>query len=488
MGRDKLLNLFHKTGTKIFYETKRDDEGEIIESRFIPARLSAFLRIVWHVKTIEPTNPRFAGDVYRYDFQRDVYRGNATVRFDVFTKNYWGEDYVSIPRSRVYADLMASTYIERSQFESAPEYIAVGGCMIHLKKEDGKWIIETLPNSPEYLVLSRLPVKYDSKASNDSWLKFLYQLLPDNPDAIKRLQEFTGYMLYRRWVTDWVLVLLGEGNNGKTTLISVLQELLGHENTVSRSLQDLCNGTWYIADIWQKLANIHDDLSDLGLKTTGTFKQLTGGTHLMKGERKYGDPFDFSPTCKHLFVANRLPSTPDDTEAFMRRWDPIVFNQTFTPSTIRDETLVDKLTTPEMLSGILNWALEGLIRLMNNDWKPTNRPSSEEVRALWRSRTGNAVIPYIYNSGEVEVDPKGLYLASEFIADVNKYAIANKLSFLTGKMVGVTIRDDFYGMIGYRKINHSGRKGVLAYTGIRKKGHRLTAEDDVDHDLEERED
>jgi len=67
---------------------------------------------------------------------------------------------------------------------------------------------------------------------------------------------------------------------------------------------------------------------------------------------------------KHLFIANDLPEAKGeaDTDAFYNRIKLVEFvNQI--PREEQDPDLIDKLTSPEELSGILNWAIDGLKRL-----------------------------------------------------------------------------------------------------------------------------
>jgi putative DNA primase/helicase len=86
---------------------------------------------------------------------------------------------------------------------------------------------------------------------------------------------------------------------------------------------------------------------------------------MISGEYKFRGRFDFEPYAKLLFSCNKMPQTPDDTDAFFRRWLILAFpNQFLADNPKTDPNLKEKLTTPEELSGILNWALEGLQRLL----------------------------------------------------------------------------------------------------------------------------
>ena len=90
------------------------------------------------------------------------------------------------------------------------------------------------------------------------------------------------------------------------------------------------------------------------------------GNDLIGAEYKFGKHFTFQNRAKLLFSANKIPETHDDTDAYFRRWIIIVFPNIFTEHTIpkADPNLLQKLATPEELSGLLHKALEALSTLL----------------------------------------------------------------------------------------------------------------------------
>lgn len=145
-------------------------------------------------------------------------------------------------------------------------------------------------------------------------------------------------------------MLLGPGDNGKSVFFYVEGSLLGTENIATRSLQDIDRDRSAKADLFGKFANIHADIPSTSLKTTGTFKMLTGGDRI-NAERKYQQPFTFVNYAKLHFSANELPYR-------------FIDNPQSEGEKKRDPHLLKKLTTDEGLSGVLNVALDGLDRLL----------------------------------------------------------------------------------------------------------------------------
>jgi putative DNA primase/helicase len=114
--------------------------------------------------------------------------------------------------------------------------------------------------------------------------------------------------------------------------------------------------------MYGKLANLCNDIPRKSLFNTGIFKQLCGGDAIY-AEEKFKSGFSFINYAKLCFSCNQLPETRDDTDAFFRRIVIIDFPNVFSGEN-RDENLIEKLTTQEELSGLFNWALIGLERLL----------------------------------------------------------------------------------------------------------------------------
>ena len=108
-------------------------------------------------------------------------------------------------------------------------------------------------------------------------------------------------------------------------------------------------------------ANIDADLSSEALKSTSAIKKLTGGDPIY-AEFKFKPGFDFINHAKPLYSANDIPVTPDQTDAFYRR--PIIINFVNQFLDDVDYGLLEKLTTDEELSGLLNIILKRLPRVL----------------------------------------------------------------------------------------------------------------------------
>jgi len=131
------------------------------------------------------------------------------------------------------------------------------------------------------------------------------------------MQEIFGYLLIPVNKAQKSFVFVGAPNTGKSTLLSVAQEiLLGSENVSKIPWQSL-GDRFNKAELFGKLANIFADLPSKNIDDNGMFKALTGEDYIT-GERKNKDPFSFRPYARLLFSCNEIPRN------YGARWDTYV--------------------------------------------------------------------------------------------------------------------------------------------------------------------
>jgi Predicted ATPase len=80
----------------------------------------------------------------------------------------------------------------------------------------------------------------------------------------------------------------------------------------------------------------------------------------------------------------RTPDIPDDIEAFWRRWLLVEFPNHYSPSE-RDPDLRARLTEPDRLSGVLNWAIAGRARLLEQGHFTNEDTHEQGKRERWQA-------------------------------------------------------------------------------------------------------
>jgi len=216
--------------------------------------------------------------------------------------------------------------------------------------------------SPKLLSTIRIPIKYRPDADCPIIKKFIKEVVP--AEDVPVIQELFGYCLWREYMIHKAFMFVGGGSNGKSTMLNLLTRFVGKDNVASVSLQGLAYNRFAPARLFGKLVNIYADIPNVKIKFTGQFKMATG-QDLMPYEKKHKDATKFMNFAKLCFSANELPESDDTTDAYFRRWVIIKFPNTFNEETT-DPNLLSKLTTEDELGGLLNWALVGLRRLLEN--------------------------------------------------------------------------------------------------------------------------
>jgi putative DNA primase/helicase len=264
---------------------------------------------------------------------------------------------------------------------------------------------ELRPREPTEYVLAALPVAYDPDADCPTFESYLRDVCPRPVDR-KKLQEFVGYTLLH-WDLPYhkALFLAGPQASGKSTFLDTVNALLGGDpdadrgTTCSLSPQEMTEERFSGYALRRAWANIRSDIPNDLIENTGKFKELVAGDPV-KVEKKHQDPITIRPTTKHLFAANTLPSADVDDDAFFRRILLVSFPNTV-PRGERDPALGEKLESE--LPGILNWALDGLDRLREQDYF-TGAPMPADIQAKWRA-WGNSVDRFKERILEMTGDP-----------------------------------------------------------------------------------
>lgn len=208
----------------------------------------------------------------------------------------------------------------------------------------------------EDLFTYTLDYSYDPQADCPLWLAFLDRVLPEC-ESQKVLAEFIGYALMKDHSFEKMLWLYGEGLNGKSVTLEIVEALLGSVNVSFLSLSDLTNDEVKRAGIEHKKLNIsHESGKDVN---PNVLKQLTSGERVLI-KHLYMDPRETNDYGKFVAAFNVLPRA-EVTFGYFRRLIILPYLVTIPQEEI-DRQLTSKLKRE--LPGILNWVLASLPQLM----------------------------------------------------------------------------------------------------------------------------
>jgi len=302
-----------------------------------------------------------------------------------------------------------------------------------LNTESGPLDLDTLeivPVPDDVIFINKIPVKHDTAATCPTIDKFFKEVL--HPDDISLMQEIVGYCLLRGYPYHRAFMFKGPGGNGKSTTLNLIRALLGANNTGTVSLQELIYDRFSKSELFGKMANLYADIPSTKLTETGTFKMLVG-EDMIRGQQKHKDAFDFWNYAKQFFSANELPPTNDISEAWWRRWILIDFSNSFPEGDSRtDPHLLEKMTTPEELSGLLNWALKGLKRLLKNN-KFAVTKSRSDIEKTWIAQT-DSLRAFLFEFAEYNKDTA--VVKDGLMEQYGAYCADNDLLMIDSSYVG----------------------------------------------------
>jgi len=308
---------------------------------------------------------------------------------------------------------------------------------------------------PKKVFFNKLNFDFDKAAVCPNIKKHFNKVLKQ--DDLNLMQEIFGYLLYKDYKFEKAFMFTGGGRNGKGKTVELMKRFIGADNCCNVTLQQIESDQFALANFHGKMANLGADISSTGLKETGNFKSLTGHD-LISANRKNKTYINFVNYAKMVFCANEMPRSMDLTIAFFNRWVLVDFNKTFVSQAeydklcidktepkilknyeVADPELINKLSCKKELSGLLNWALVGLDRMMKNKQLSYSK-TTEETKGIWIRKT-DSLMAFIEDS--CEIDYEGSITKDSFRESYKKYCITHKIRPFTDLTIKKTLQTKY---------------------------------------------
>lgn len=201
---------------------------------------------------------------------------------------------------------------------------------------------------------------YEPNATCDKFYAFLNQMLPDVESQVIFF-EYLGYILTKHLKLEKILLLLGEGRNGKSVIYEIVRKLFGEENVCNLSLEEITKDKGYCRiEMHHKTLNYGSDINDKF--SPDILKKMASGEPVFaRGIRE--KHVEMKSYAKQMYNANQLPKgNAEYTKAFFERFLIIKFNVTIEKKDINVNLAKEICETD--LSGIFNLVLQGLQRIL----------------------------------------------------------------------------------------------------------------------------
>jgi putative DNA primase/helicase len=290
-------------------------------------------------------------------------------------------------------------------------------------------------HTPEIFTLMQLPIEYNPEATCALWEETLHnktKLAADDKYGkdwkYNLTQEMFGYCFIPDNRFELAFLLYGNHRTMKSTTLYVLGKLLGEKNLQAMSLQYLSEDKHGAAFLYGCPANICADLSSKELRNPAMFMKITGQDRITCG-KKYEQEITFLPTTKLFFSCNVVPATWNKTSAFYRRWAMLEYNIQTPEKEVKPEMREELV---KEMSGILNWALIGLDKLIKNN-KTSYPLSVEETQDLYE-RNSDSINSFVFTQIDCEDDEgnikkRDIYKAYRTYCKENNLNIENQIIF-----------------------------------------------------------
>lgn len=394
-----------------------------------------------------------------YYYQGGVYHPNA----ERFIKELAEKDFLGSCSNQFVNEIIGmikrGTYARLDTYTVEPELINVRNGLLNIQTG------ELLDHTPDLFFTVQLPIRYDPKASCPKIEKFFSEVVA--PENVPLLEEIVAWTLWRPYDIHKAVMLWGHGRNGKGAFLRLLEAFLGIENVSHVSLPQLVGDRFAAVDLVGKAANIYGDLPAKDLSETDAFKNVTG-QDTIRVQNKFAKAFDYSNTAKMFFSANKLPRSPDDTDAYYERWIIIKFPYRFGTTERPFNTNLDaEISSPQELSGLLNLSLEALKRMRSNGWKFSYSLTLNEVKAMYQ-RLSDPVFAFLQDCCEPS-DDENYFIKADLYKYFKAYASENGLPPRTPTKFIQIMEDQGYIPIEAYKPTTDEGKQVKAWRGIRLK-------------------
>lgn len=247
-------------------------------------------------------------------------------------------------------------------------------------------------HTPAFFNLSSLPFDFDRNAECPQWRAAHLQWWPDDGQSADLLQEAFGYTIANRRDLQKFFLVRGPTRSGKGITARVLTALCGEANTTSTSPRALAGDFGTQSLINKTLAVITDartaGVDDLAAMTEELLT-ITGNDRKAV-RRKNREDWIGTLRCNVWSFSNENLKLPDSGSAITGRAVFIDMGISFLG---REDIGLERRCLDE-LSGILNWSVMGLRRMIARGRGFIESSRSHETRIL-SARASNPVLEFI---------------------------------------------------------------------------------------------
>lgn len=222
--------------------------------------------------------------------------------------------------------------------------------------------------------ITKITTTSPGNKGEDIWKEALDTFFCSDKDLIEYVQMTVGLAAIGKVYQEHMIIAYGGGANGKSTFWNTIFRVLGNYagKISAEALTMNCrrNVKPEMAELKGKRLIIASEMEEGVRLNTATVKQLCS-TDEIQAEKKYKDPFSFTPSHTLVLYTNHLPKVGANDDGIWRRLVVIPFNAKITGrSDIKNyaDYLYEKAG-----EAVVSWIIEGAQKVIKNNFK-TNQP------------------------------------------------------------------------------------------------------------------
>jgi putative DNA primase/helicase len=198
--------------------------------------------------------------------------------------------------------------------------------------------------------------------------EYIDHLTNDDPDYRNRLLEILAHTLivdkeFKRMLAKF-FIFVGDGGNGKGTLLLIIRRILGQKNCSGLSIKQMVDER-YFTSLQGKLCNLGDDVQDEAINNEQmkVLKNIST-CDFVAARNLFETSRDVELTLSLIFTSNHILKSFEKGESYRRRvdWLPM-----YSKPTKKDKHFIHKMTTPEALTYWMKLIVEAYGRLHKNE-------------------------------------------------------------------------------------------------------------------------
>ena len=338
-------------------------------------------------------------------------------------------------------------------FDKFTDYLNCQNGIINLRNG------ELMPHDSELMMSKICMSEYDTSGTKpELWLRFLDDVTNHDKKLQEYIQRCVGYSISGSNREQCAYFLYGMGNNGKSTFLDTIADLLGGYSSNTQP-ETVMMKKWGDGGASSDIARLKsarfvtcEEPTEGVRLNEGLLKQLTGGSKVTC-RFLYGDEFEYTPEFKIWIATNHKPIVRGQDVGIWRRIKLIPFEVNI-PADKVDKTLKYKLR--KEFPQILKWAVDGCIK-----WHQFGIEEPECVQEATKEYKieMDLLAAFMEQCLVIDYDSKDKIMASDLFGLYSKWAKANNEYEMSSKK--------FFRDMG-QKVPDKGRnnKGVF-YSSIK---------------------